>query len=112
MTRLFVPVAAGFALAAGPALTEGGASVDGDAEYGEYLSSECVTCHRGGGEAGGIPPITGWAAADFVLAMYDFKTGVRQHEVMEMVAERLGDEEIASLAVYFESLGAAHSELD
>ena len=71
-----------------------------------------MTCHRAGGAAGGIPPITGWAAADFVLTLYDFRSGARRHEVMEVVARSLGDEEIAALAVYFESLGAAGATLD
>jgi len=30
-----------------------------------------------------------------------YKTGARSHQVMGMIAERLGDEEIAALAAYF-----------
>ncbi len=112
MSRPFKSLACLATLASLPAWAEGPAEVQGDIEYGAFLSSECLTCHRGDGAAGGIPPIVGWAAADFVLVMHDFKSGTREHQVMEMIARQLGDEEIASLAVYFESLGAASTGLD
>jgi mono/diheme cytochrome c family protein len=42
------------------------ATAAGDHALGEYLSSECVTCHQISGKAQGIPPIVGWPAASFV----------------------------------------------
>jgi len=77
---------------------------EADAEYGEYLSSECTTCHQLSGADDGIPAITGWAMEDFALTMHAYRTGERTHEVMQMIAGRLGAEEIAALAAYFESL--------
>lgn len=76
----------------------------GDKDYGEYLSSECITCHLVSGADSGIPSITGWPAPDFVVAMHAYKVKHRPHPVMQMMASRLSDEEIAALAAYFEGV--------
>ncbi|MFX0542434.1 c-type cytochrome [Roseovarius sp. S4756] len=76
----------------------------GDPEYGEYLSSECLTCHQADGSAQGIPSITNWPTEDFVVAMHAYKAKLRPHPVMQMMAGRLNDEEIAALAAYFKEL--------
>jgi cytochrome c len=76
----------------------------GDPEYGEYLSSECKTCHQAGGGDDGIPSITRWPREDFVIAMHAYKRKIRPHPVMQMMAGRLSDEEIAALAAYFGGL--------
>lgn len=76
----------------------------GDPEYGEYLASECLTCHRQDGAAEGIPSITLWPTEDFVVAMHAYKRKLRPHPVMQMMAGRLNDEEIAALAAYFKDL--------
>lgn len=73
----------------------------GDPAYGEYLSSECTTCHQSDGDYDGIPAIVGWYEEDFILAMHAYKQGIRPHPVMQMMASRLSDEEIAALAAYF-----------
>lgn len=77
----------------------------GDPEYGEYLSSECTSCHQLSGNDDGIPDITQWPSEDFAIAMHSYKNNERIHPVMQMMAGRLSDEEIASLAAYFENLG-------
>lgn len=79
-------------------------AIEGDAEYGEYLSSECTTCHQASGADQGIPSIVLWPEEDFILAMHAYKSRQREHPVMNMVAGRLGDEEIAALAAYFATL--------
>jgi len=76
----------------------------GDPEYGEYLSSECKTCHQSDGNDDGIPSITNWPTEDFVVAMHAYKQELRPHPVMQMMAGRLSDEEIAALAAYFENI--------
>lgn len=73
----------------------------GDPEYGAYLSGECTTCHQAEGGDAGIPSIVYWPEADFVVAMHAYKDKQRNHPVMQMIAGRLGDEEIAALAAYF-----------
>lgn len=80
-------------------------AIKGDREYGEYLASECTTCHKRDGAAEGIPSITHWPEDRFVVAMHAYREGLRPHQVMQTVARRLGDEEIASLAVYFATIG-------
>ncbi len=79
-------------------------AIVGDPEYGEYLSSECLTCHQRDGSDQGVPSITNWPTEDFVIAMHAYKKQLRPHPVMRMMAGRLTDEEIAALAAYFEAL--------
>ncbi len=76
-------------------------ALQGDVAYGEYLASECLTCHRADGAAEGIPSITNWPSADFVVAMHAYKEKLRPHPVMQMTAARLSNEEIAALAAFF-----------
>lgn len=78
--------------------------IEGDAEYGEFLSANCTTCHQRSGQHEGIPGIVGWPEEDFVIAMHAYKLGLRPHQVMQSIAQRLDDEEIASLAAYFRAL--------
>lgn len=78
-------------------------ALQGDPAFGEYLSSECKTCHRIDGSDEGIPSITNWPTENFVMAMQAYKRKIRPHPVMQMMAGRLSDEEIAALAAYFET---------
>lgn len=79
-------------------------ALKGDPEYGEYLSSECTTCHQADGGNDGIPSIVLWPEEEFVLAMHAYKNKKRAHPVMQMMAGRLNAEEIAALAAYFAAL--------
>ena len=77
-------------------------AVAADRELGQYLSTECVTCHRTSGPAApGIPQIAGWPEDQFVAAMNAYKAKQRDNPVMQTVAGRLGAEDIAALAAYF-----------
>lgn len=78
-------------------------AIQADREYGEYLASECLACHQTEGVVPGIPALTGWAADQFVRAMQAYRSGDREHELMQNIASALGDEEIAALATYFVS---------
>ncbi|MDD9738155.1 MAG: c-type cytochrome [Marinovum algicola] len=78
-------------------------AIEGDPEYGEYLSSECTTCHQASG-SDAIPAIVGWPQEAFVVALHGYKSGQRSHPAMQMIAGRLSDEEIAALAAYFGTL--------
>ncbi|MEO0429018.1 MAG: c-type cytochrome [Pseudomonadota bacterium] len=79
-------------------------AIEGDRDYGEYLSGECVTCHQASGADEGIPSITGWPQRDFVTALHAYKNKHRPHPVMQLVAINLSDEEIAALAAFFEGV--------
>lgn len=80
------------------------AQAAGDAEYGEYLSSQCVTCHQASGTDKGIPPIIGWDQAAFAAVMLSYKSKEREHPVMRMIAGGLDGEQIEALAAYFATL--------
>ena len=79
-----------------------------DIGFGEYLSGECVTCHSQTGVNNGIPSINGLDAEVFASVLHAYKAGDLEHPVMQMVAGRLDDEQIASLAVYFATLPTAN----
>ena len=76
-------------------------AIRGDPEYGAYLAGQCTTCHLTDGADQGIPSITGWPPDDFVITLQAYKRGKRVHPAMQLVAGRLSDEEIASLAAHF-----------
>lgn len=99
-----IPEAAPTAIAEEVQLSPEVLALVGDPAFGEYLSSECLTCHQRSGEDKGIPSITGWMEEDFVLAMHAYKQKLRDHPVMQMMAGRLSEEEIAALAAYFNGL--------
>ena len=81
-------------------------AIEGDVAYGEYLSSDCTTCHQEDGQATmGVPAIVGWPTENFVYAMHAYKEKVRENPVMQMMAGNLGAEEIAAIAAYFKQLG-------
>ena len=79
-------------------------AMEGDADYGEYLAGECVTCHQASGHADGIPSIVGLPRAYFITALFEYKTNVRTNEVMKLRVSNLENEEIAALAAYFSGL--------
>jgi cytochrome c553 len=77
----------------------------GDKALGEYLSSECVTCHQlSGREQPGIPTIVGISEAQIRTALLEYKDKKRSNAVMQTVAGKFSQDEIAALAAYFGSL--------
>jgi cytochrome c553 len=76
----------------------------GDRDLGQYLSSECVTCHQLSGKFQGIPPIVGWPESSFIEILNEYRTRKRTNPVMQNIAGKLSEEEIAALAAYFGSL--------
>lgn len=87
-----------------PLLTVASTRAAGDRALGEYLSSECVTCHQLSGKYEGIPPIVGWPEASFVEIMNEYRARTRSNPVMQTIAGRFSNEEVAALAAYFGSL--------
>lgn len=77
----------------------------GDRALGEYLSTECVTCHRlAGPPVAGIPAIRGWPVDQFVATMSAYKSKQRENTVMQSIAGRLSQDDFEALAAYFASL--------
>jgi len=80
------------------------ALAEGDRALGEYLSSECVTCHQLSGKYQGIPPIVGWPEQSFVEIMDEYRQKKRDNPVMQTIAGKFSRDEIAALAAYFGSV--------
>ncbi len=80
-----------------------------DAEYGEYLSAECVTCHQLSGAGEGIPPIIGWDEASFIAVLKSYKARERENKAMQLVTSNLGEKEMKALAAYFTKLEPAEN---
>lgn len=81
-----------------------GGAAAGDAAYGAYLASECVTCHRTDGQDKGIPSIVGWPAEQFVAVLVAYRAKQRTNAVMQTIAGRLADADMAALAAYYAGL--------
>jgi cytochrome c553 len=83
------------------------ATAAGDRALGEYLSSECVTCHQlSGRPQPGIPSIIGVPEARIAEMLTEYKNKRRENAVMQTVAGKFSSDEIAALAAYFGSLKA------
>jgi cytochrome c553 len=83
----------------------GAAWAAGNAAEGKNKASQCATCHGLEGQGGGPnPPIARLDAARFTAAMNDYKGGKRKHPIMEMLARKLSDQDMADLAAHYEGL--------
>ena len=83
--------------------------VDGSADTGKARSITCTACH--GAEGNSVNPmwpnIAGQNATYIVSQLQAFKAGSRKDPLMAPQAMMLSDEDVAHVAVYFESLPAA-----
>ena len=80
------------------------AQAEGDRALGQHLSSECVACHQLTGRHQGIPPIIGWPEASFIEAMNEYREKRRSNPVMQTIAGKFSNEDVAALAAYFRSV--------
>lgn len=86
----------------------GSAQAGGDRALGEYLSAECTTCHQiSGRQDGRIPSIVGWPEDQFIAVIESYRARHRDNPIMQTIAGRLTNEEVAALASYFGSLKPA-----
>jgi cytochrome c553 len=83
--------------------------VDGDAEAGKSKATPCSACHGAQGHSLSPlwPNLAGQGAPYIVAQLTAFKDGTRKDPLMTPQAMNLSDEDIADLAVYYESLPAA-----
>ena len=83
--------------------------VDGSAEAGKAKAITCTACHGPEGNSANAmwPNIAGQNAPYIQAQLTAFKSGSRMDPVMSSQAILLSDEDMADLAVYFESLPAA-----
>jgi len=80
------------------------AKADEKVEYGQYLSSSCVTCHQLSGADNGIPAIVGWDKESFVEVLKSYKTKERDNKAMQVIAATMSKDEMEALAAYFATL--------
>ena len=83
--------------------------VEGDAEAGKARAITCTACHGPEGNSSSPlwPNIAGQNASYTLAQLKAFKDGTRSDPLMSSQAMMLSDEDMANLAVYFESLPAA-----
>jgi cytochrome c553 len=83
--------------------------VDGSAEAGKARALTCGACHGTAGLSASPmwPNLAGQNAPYLLAQLKAFKSGSRQDPLMTGQAMMLSDEDMADLAVYFESLPAA-----
>ncbi len=105
MKNKLVPVLLLFAMAAAQA----DSLVDGSVDAGKAKALTCTACHGPEGNSANAlwPNIAGQHAAYIVDQLRAFKDGTRQDPLMSSQALLLSDQDMADLAVYFESLPAA-----
>jgi len=72
-----------------------------DIQLGRYLASECMTCHRAGTATSTIPNLFGVAEATLAETLIAYRDKRLANPVMQNIAGRLSDDDIASLALYF-----------
>lgn len=76
----------------------------GDAAAGKEKSAACSSCHGIDGKGSDPNPnIKGMDAGKFTTAMQAYKSGERNHAMMQMFAKKLSDQDIADLAAYYAS---------
>ena len=105
-TLAYVCAFAGLALAALQVQAE--SLVEGSAEAGKSKAVTCAACHGAEGISANPlwPNIAGQAAPYLVTQLKAFKDGARKDPLMTSQAMMLSDQDMADLAVYFESLPA------
>jgi len=75
------------------------AQAGGDAAAGQAKSSGCASCHGVDGKKG--VPLAGKEEAYLAEQLRAYKTGSRKNAMMNMMAAKLGDDDINDLAAYY-----------
>ena len=83
-----------------------GAAVAGDAAAGRQKAQACAVCHgpMGMAVAPETPNLAGEPEGYLARQLQAFRSGKRQHEVMNVIAKPLSDADIGDLAAWFASL--------
>ncbi|WP_293408153.1 cytochrome c [Piscinibacter sp.] len=83
-----------------------GAALAGDAAAGRQKAQMCAVCHGPMGIAAApeTPNLAGEPEGYIVRQLRAFRTGKRQHEVMNVIAKSLSDEDIDNVAAWFNSI--------
>lgn len=83
-----------------------GAAQAQDAAEGRAKAQACAVCHGtlGVSVAPDAPNLAGQPALYLAAQLRAYRSGVRKHEVMAVMAKPLSDADIASLAAWFASI--------
>jgi len=105
-TIVSIVAMAGMALVSATAVAE--SLVAGSADAGKAKAVTCAACHGADGNSVNPlwPNIAGQSAPYIVVQLQAFKDGKRQNPLMTSQAMLLSEQDMADLAVYFESLPA------
>jgi cytochrome c553 len=97
-------------LAALPAL----AQAPGDVKAGREKARACAVCHGqlGLAAAPDAPNLAGQPVAYMITQLRAYRSGMRRHEVMGVIARGLTDEDIADLAGWYNALRVEVKEPD
>jgi cytochrome c553 len=115
MKKMFVSMLALSGLMFAAVTAQAESLVQGSIEAGKAKSITCNACHGADGNSLNAvwPNLAGQNAPYLQAQLTAFKTGVRNNALMSSQAMMLSDEDIANLAVYYESLpGAVQSVAD
>jgi cytochrome c553 len=109
MKNMLVSICAIAAITATGTAAQATSLVEGSVEAGKDKAITCTACHGPEGNSANPlwPNIAGQGAAYLVAQLKAFKEGKRQDPLMTSQAMLLSDEDMADLAVYFESLPQA-----
>lgn len=82
-----------------------GAALAGDPATGRLKANSCAVCHgaNGMGATPDAPHLAGQPAVYLVAQLRAFRSGARKHEVMNVMAKPLSDDDIDNLAAWYAS---------
>ena len=85
---------------------ENGVALAGDPKAGRQKALQCQACHGLDGLAKipGAPHIAGQVEEYLVKSLTDYKTGSRKHEMMSVVMQNIGQQDIENLAAYYAAI--------
>jgi cytochrome c553 len=88
------------------AMGTGGTAIAGDAKAGRQKALQCQTCHGLDGLAKipDAPHLAGQVEAYLAKSLADYKTGARKHDMMTLVMQNIGEQDIQDLAAYYASI--------
>jgi cytochrome c553 len=72
----------------------------------QVIAATCMTCHGPGGTSQSelMPSLAGLQVSEFLKAMQEFRSGVREASIMKRHAAGYTDAEFEAMAAYFAAL--------
>jgi cytochrome c553 len=88
------------------AATIAGSACAGDIAAGRKKALQCQTCHGMDGlsKLPEAPHLAGQPEPYLIKSLDEYRKGVRQNEMMSIVAKELSDADIADLAAYYSAI--------